>query len=111
MEYMFLTERKENLSYSIPEKWTSNVTFGGKNNDVLFITASKSVYTFPTSERDKIIFATHARINHSCMSGNFKIYLIGGILISNFHFHFLTLQLFILKFSQTAFTLFLETAT
>ena len=36
---------------SIPEKWTSNVTFGGENNDILFITASKSVYTFPTRVR------------------------------------------------------------
>lgn len=36
--------------YHIPiqEDWTSNVTFGGENNDVLFITASKSVYTLPT---------------------------------------------------------------
>lgn len=29
----------------IPEEWTANVTFGGKNNSTLFITASKSVYT------------------------------------------------------------------
>ncbi|MCQ4034514.1 SMP-30/gluconolactonase/LRE family protein [Kaistella montana] len=29
----------------IPEEWTANVTFGGKNNATLFITASKSVYT------------------------------------------------------------------
>jgi gluconolactonase len=29
----------------IPEGWTANVTFGGKDRDVLFITASKSVYT------------------------------------------------------------------
>jgi gluconolactonase len=28
----------------IPEGWTANVTFGGKDNDLLFITASKSVY-------------------------------------------------------------------
>ena len=28
----------------IPEKWTTNVTFGGKKNSTLFITASKSVY-------------------------------------------------------------------
>lgn len=32
----------------IPEDWTGNVTFGGENNDILFITASKSVYTLPT---------------------------------------------------------------
>ena len=29
----------------IPEKWTANVCFGGKKNNMLFITASKSVYT------------------------------------------------------------------
>lgn len=28
----------------IPEKWTANVTFGGKKNSTLFITAKKSVY-------------------------------------------------------------------
>ena len=38
-------EKLENLP--IPEEWTANVTFGGKNNDVLFITASKSVYVLP----------------------------------------------------------------
>lgn len=30
----------------IKESWTANLCFGGKNKDVLFITASKSVYTF-----------------------------------------------------------------
>ncbi|MCW3108737.1 MAG: SMP-30/Gluconolaconase/LRE-like region-containing protein [Segetibacter sp.] len=29
----------------IPEKWTANVCFGGKNRDELFITASQAVYT------------------------------------------------------------------
>lgn len=29
----------------IPASWTGNVCFGGKNNDILFITASESVYT------------------------------------------------------------------
>lgn len=29
---------------SIPEPWTANVTFGGKDRDLLFITASKKVY-------------------------------------------------------------------
>lgn len=33
---------------NIPEKWTANVTFGGKNFSTLFITASKSVYTLTT---------------------------------------------------------------
>lgn len=29
----------------VPENWTANVTFGGKDQKTLFITASKSVYT------------------------------------------------------------------
>ena len=29
----------------VPENWTANVTFGGKDNHTLFITASKAVYT------------------------------------------------------------------
>lgn len=29
----------------IPEKWTANVCFGGKETDILFITASEAVYT------------------------------------------------------------------
>ena len=29
---------------NVPEKWTANLCFGGKNKDVLFITASKSLY-------------------------------------------------------------------
>ena len=28
----------------VPEPWTANVTFGGKDRNLLFITASKSVY-------------------------------------------------------------------
>ena len=31
--------------FPIPEEWTANVCFGGKDRDILFITASKSVYT------------------------------------------------------------------
>ena len=30
--------------FPIPEDWTANVCFGGKERNVLFITASKSVY-------------------------------------------------------------------
>lgn len=30
---------------AIPEPWTANVTFGGPDRNILFITASKSVYT------------------------------------------------------------------
>lgn len=33
------------LHIPVNEEWTANVTFGGKNNKTLFITASKSVYT------------------------------------------------------------------
>ena len=32
----------------VPEKWTANVTFGGEKNNILFITASNSVYTLET---------------------------------------------------------------
>ncbi len=33
---------------NVPEKWTGNICFGGKKKDVLFITASKSVYVIRT---------------------------------------------------------------
>ena len=49
--HIFNRDGKKIYHISIPEKWTSNVTFGGENNDVLFITASKSVYTFPMRVR------------------------------------------------------------
>lgn len=32
----------------IPERWVGNVTFGGKNRDILFITASDSLYSIQT---------------------------------------------------------------
>ncbi len=32
----------------VPEKWTGNICFGGKGKSMLFITASKSVYTIQT---------------------------------------------------------------
>ncbi|WP_379969719.1 SMP-30/gluconolactonase/LRE family protein [Epilithonimonas sp. UC225_85] len=35
------------INIPIGEEWTSNVTFGGKNNSTLFITASNSVYVLP----------------------------------------------------------------
>jgi len=35
----------------IPEDWTGNITFGGENNDILLITASKSVYTLKTKTK------------------------------------------------------------
>ncbi|WP_282136296.1 SMP-30/gluconolactonase/LRE family protein [Seonamhaeicola maritimus] len=34
---------------TIPEKWTANVTFGGPNQNILFITAMDSVYTLEMS--------------------------------------------------------------
>ena len=33
------------LQIDVPAKWTANVCFGGKQKDILFITASESVYT------------------------------------------------------------------
>jgi len=33
------------IHFPIPEDWTANVCFGGKERNILFITASKSVYT------------------------------------------------------------------
>lgn len=36
---------------AVPEKWTANVTFGGKDQQTLFITASKSVYTLRMNVR------------------------------------------------------------
>lgn len=46
--HVFNREGKKIYHIPIDEDWTSNVTFGGKDNDILFITASKSVYTLPT---------------------------------------------------------------
>ena len=36
---------------NIPEGWTANVTFGGKDCDLLFITASKSIYSLKMQVR------------------------------------------------------------
>ena len=36
---------------AIDEDWTANVTFGGANHDVLFITASRSIYTLQMKVR------------------------------------------------------------
>lgn len=46
--HVFNRDGKKMYHIPIEEEWTSNVTFGGKNNEILFITASKSVYTLPT---------------------------------------------------------------
>ncbi|MCC8407982.1 SMP-30/gluconolactonase/LRE family protein [Mucilaginibacter sp. UR6-1] len=37
----------------VPEQWTGNVTFAGKNRDVLFITASKGIYTLKMNVKGK----------------------------------------------------------
>ena len=31
----------------VPSRWTGNVCFGGKDRNILFITASESIYTLP----------------------------------------------------------------
>lgn len=36
---------------NVPENWCGNICFGGKNKDVLFITASKSIYTIKTNAK------------------------------------------------------------
>lgn len=41
---VFSKEGKLITHIPVPEEWTGNVTFGGKGNNTLFITASKSVY-------------------------------------------------------------------
>jgi gluconolactonase len=35
----------------IPENWTANVCFGGKNRKILYITASKSLYRIHTRKK------------------------------------------------------------
>ena len=35
----------------VPAKWTANICFGGKNKDLLFITASESVYILKMNVR------------------------------------------------------------
>lgn len=40
---------KKLLNIPVPEKWTSNICFAGKMHNILFITASKSVYTIETN--------------------------------------------------------------
>ncbi|MGI4020745.1 MAG: SMP-30/gluconolactonase/LRE family protein [Janthinobacterium lividum] len=41
---VFNSEGKQIEHIDIPEKWTANLCFGGKNRDELFITASQSIY-------------------------------------------------------------------
>ena len=40
-------EGKKIEQIDVPAKWTANVCFGGKDRDILFITASESVFTLP----------------------------------------------------------------
>jgi gluconolactonase len=42
---IYSPDGKKIAQIPIPEPWTANLCFGGKNKDVLFITASKAVYT------------------------------------------------------------------
>lgn len=49
--HVYNRDGKKIYHIPIPEKWTSNVTFGGENNNILFITASESVYILPTKVR------------------------------------------------------------
>ena len=42
---VFNSEGKKIHHIPVDEEWTANVTFGGKNQDILFITAKGSVYT------------------------------------------------------------------
>ncbi|OIQ34439.1 MAG: gluconolactonase [Bacteroidetes bacterium MedPE-SWsnd-G1] len=41
----FNSEGVEILNIPIPQSWTANVTFGGPNKNILFITAMNSIYT------------------------------------------------------------------
>jgi gluconolactonase len=44
---VFNKEGKKIQQISIPSRWTANVCFGGKDRNLLFITASESVYMLP----------------------------------------------------------------
>jgi gluconolactonase len=44
---VYSPEGKKIGQIEVPAKWTANVCFGGKNRDVLFITASESVFILP----------------------------------------------------------------
>jgi gluconolactonase len=47
--YNFKGEFLEHID--VPEEWTGNLTFGGKDHNMLFITASKSIYTIQMKVR------------------------------------------------------------
>jgi gluconolactonase len=44
---VYNAEGKKIEQIEVPSRWTANVCFGGKNKDILFITASESVYILP----------------------------------------------------------------
>jgi gluconolactonase len=44
--YIYNAEGNQIGLIAIPEPWTANVCFGGKDSKTLFITASKTIYTF-----------------------------------------------------------------
>ncbi|OOQ61801.1 SMP-30/gluconolactonase/LRE family protein [Mucilaginibacter pedocola] len=48
---VFNPEGKQIAHIDVPEPWTANLCFGGKNKDVLFITASKAIYTLQMKVR------------------------------------------------------------
>ncbi len=41
---VFDSSGKKIEQIDVPEEWTANVCFGGKDRQLLFITASKSIY-------------------------------------------------------------------
>lgn len=46
---VYNTKGKRIDHIDVPEEWTGNLCFGGKNRDILFITASKSFYKIQTT--------------------------------------------------------------
>ncbi len=42
---VYNTKGEEIEHIAIPANWTSNITFGGKQKNQLFITASEAIYT------------------------------------------------------------------
>ncbi|NMC40560.1 MAG: SMP-30/gluconolactonase/LRE family protein, partial [Bacteroidales bacterium] len=46
---VFDSAGKQILNIQVPEKWTANVTFGGKDRKTLFITASGGLYSIRTN--------------------------------------------------------------
>lgn len=46
---VFDSAGKQILTIQVPEKWTANVTFGGKDRKTLFITASGGLYSIRTN--------------------------------------------------------------